>query len=59
MDLYAEFESIVKALDAARIQFAVCGGFAMAVHGVARATKDIDLLVPPEETERIIHTLKP
>ena len=45
-DLFNEFRSLVAALDRNQIDYALCGGLAMAVHGRARATVDIDLLLP-------------
>jgi hypothetical protein len=44
-DLYEEFKSIVSALERANIDYAVCGGLAIAVWGAPRATVDIDLLI--------------
>jgi len=40
---------VVDALDTQRIDYALAGALALAVHGVARATTDIDLLVRPED----------
>jgi len=37
---------IVAALNERRLEYALCGGLAMAVHGFVRATVDIDLFVP-------------
>lgn len=45
LDLIAELEGLVAAFDAAGIEYALCGGLALAVHGHPRATMDIDLLV--------------
>jgi hypothetical protein len=50
-DLYEEFKSIVSALEEHGIDYAVCGGLAMAVHGAPRATVDIDLLMLAENLE--------
>ena len=50
-DLYEEFRSIVSALTEHEIDYAVCGGLAMAVHGAPRATVDIDLLILGERLE--------
>jgi len=50
-DLYEEFKSIVSALERANIDYAVCGGLAMAVWGAPRATVDIDLLILAEAQE--------
>ena len=44
MDLFAEVIALTVALDAAAVDYAICGGVALAIHGAPRATKDIDLL---------------
>jgi len=44
--------TVVRALDADEIEYALVGGLAVAVWGAPRATKDIDLLVLPEDIER-------
>ena len=36
---------IIAALDDADVEFALCGGLAMAAHGFIRATEDIDLII--------------
>lgn len=48
MDLVDELHAVSRALSAAGISFAVCGGIAVTIHGATRTTKDIDLL--PEGT---------
>jgi hypothetical protein len=58
MDIYAEFVGIVRLLQGANVEFAVCGGFAMALHGLPRFTEDIDLLVKSDAVERIVELLK-
>lgn len=45
LDLYTEFRSIVGALESAEVDYAIVGALALAIHGVARATKDVDVLV--------------
>jgi hypothetical protein len=52
-DLYEEFKSIIAALEERGIDYAVCGGLAMAVHGLARATVDIDLLILGEDVDAV------
>lgn len=52
MDLLTELESLLRELEASRVRYALTGGLALAVHGVVRATVDVDLLVPEEEIER-------
>ena len=47
MDAFSEFQLLVAELRNRKIDYALCGGIAMAVHGYPRATIDIDLLVPP------------
>jgi hypothetical protein len=54
LDLYDEFRTLVAALEQYSIDYALCGGIAMAVHGAARATIDIDLVVQPESLETLI-----
>ena len=52
-DLYDEFKSIISALSERGIDYTVCGGLAMAVHGLARATVDIDLLILADDLEAV------
>lgn len=47
LDLYAEFEGIIRSLARERIPYALCGGLALALYSTARATLDIDFLIPP------------
>lgn len=54
LDLIAELEAVLDALEAASIEYALCGGLAVAVHGHPRATQDIDLLVRPEDVPRVL-----
>ncbi len=54
MDIYEEFRSLLKILNAKDAQYAVCGGFAVAFHGYVRATKDIDLLIPESIIDEIV-----
>ncbi|MFM9904126.1 MAG: hypothetical protein ACKVQJ_06080 [Pyrinomonadaceae bacterium] len=51
--LLDEFKAITGALNDAGIEYAVCGGWAMAIHGLPRATMDIDLLVLAGDVEKI------
>jgi hypothetical protein len=50
--LLEEFKSITEALNDAGIDYAVCGGWAMAIHGLTRATIDIDLLILADDLDR-------
>lgn len=53
VDVYAEFVTLVRALDEARVEYALCGALALAVYGAPRATKDIDLLARKDDADRI------
>ena len=50
--LLDELSNIISALDDGGIEYAVCGGLAMAIHGFARATLDIDILIQVGSLER-------
>lgn len=50
--LLDEFIGIVNALNEREMDYAVCGGWAMAIHGFPRATTDIDILILAEDFER-------
>lgn len=51
--LLEEFKSITKALNEAGVDYAVCGGWAMAIHGLPRATIDIDLMIAAGDLDRV------
>lgn len=51
--LLEEFKSITQALNDAGIEYAVCGGWAMAIHGLPRGTIDIDLLIRAADLDRV------
>lgn len=53
VDLYDELLRLAEALARHGIEYALCGGMALAVHGHPRFTKDIDLLVRDEDLEKI------
>ncbi len=59
LDLYEEFRGVVRALEDAKIPYAVCGGLALAIHLQPRATVDIDLLVLPGNLEKAKALLQP
>jgi len=46
--LLNEFVQLTKTLESNAIDYAICGGLAMTIHGFVRATLDIDLLVLAE-----------
>ncbi len=54
LDLYDELRALATSLDEEQIDYALCGGLAMAVYGAPRATVDIDLLLPGESVRRAL-----
>ena len=59
MSLLAELEAVLDALERGVIRYAVCGGVAVNVHGVVRATRDLDLLVEGVDIPTILELVKP
>ncbi len=57
-DIYAELKRIINALNENDVEYAVCGGWAMAIHGVPRATIDIDLLISADSLEKVFEIAK-
>ena len=49
MDIADEFVRVLKAVQASGLEYAACGGFALAARGIVRATQDIELLVRRED----------
>jgi hypothetical protein len=52
MDLFEEFSQLVSEFNRENIDYALCGGLAMAVYAFPRATLDIDILIEPESLEK-------
>src|SRR5712671_405292 len=50
-------EAIVKALNAAKVQYLIVGGVAVVAHGYERLTKDLDLVIGLEP-ENIVRGLR-
>lgn len=50
--LLDELSQLISALDDGGIEYAVCGGLALTIHGFPRATFDIDVLIRPESLEK-------
>ncbi len=51
MKLREELLKIAECFDRSGIDYALCGGLAVVVHGYPRFTKDIDILIRPEELD--------
>ncbi|CAN5594848.1 hypothetical protein BH24ACI2_BH24ACI2_15280 [soil metagenome] len=52
-DIFDEFQNLIARINQEQIDYAVCGGWAMAIHGSPRATVVIDLLVLSENLEQV------
>ena len=50
--LLDELSQLVSALNENEIEYAVCGGLALTIHGFSRATFDIDILIKSESLEK-------
>ncbi|MBI4668819.1 MAG: hypothetical protein HY747_06490 [Elusimicrobia bacterium] len=42
-----DFADLIEALDKHRVEFVIVGAYAVAFHGYARGTKDLDILIRP------------
>jgi len=58
LDLFDELRSLVADLAERQVDYALCGGLAMAVYGTPRATVDIDLLVPEDSLEAVVQVAR-
>lgn len=53
VDFFQELKDLVIALESRKIDYALCGGVALAIHGAPRATQDIDLLLLRKDIDRL------
>jgi len=51
MDLLDELKKVVDRLEAEKIEYALCGGLALAVYALPRATLDIDIMIEQDSLE--------
>lgn len=58
MDILKEFIRIVDCLNAQGIDYALCGGLAVALHGYPRFTGDIDILLLRDDLPSVKEALK-
>lgn len=58
LDIYDEFSQLVKEFEENSIDYALCGGLAVSVHGFLRATVDIDFVVLVESVNEIRSVVK-
>jgi hypothetical protein len=59
VDFFEELKRLIGALEGAGLDYALCGGVALAIHGAPRATQDIDLLLRPEDVPRLREVVFP
>ena len=60
MDLLDELKKLITKLNEEKIEYALCGGLAMAIYALPRATLDIDILIEAsslETTRRAVYDL--
>ncbi len=53
MDLIEELSNLVSKLKQERIEFALCGGLAMAIYAFPRATMDIDIMIEQDSVSKV------
>jgi hypothetical protein len=54
MNLYEELRGLIVALSEGGVEYGVCGGIALALHGLPRATRDIDILIQKRDLQRAL-----
>ncbi len=57
MDLLDELRKLIKQFDEQHIEYALCGGLAMAVYALPRATLDIDVLIEDASISKVKETV--
>jgi hypothetical protein len=56
--LLTELKTVTRALNENSIEYAVCGGLALSIHGFSRATFDLDVLIREESLENAFATVR-
>ncbi len=54
LDIYDELRKLIALLDEHQVNYALCGGLAMAIHARPRSTIDIDMLILSESLEKVL-----
>ncbi len=52
VNIRTELANIIETLNANDVPYALCGGFAVIVHGYVRATQDVDILILEADLDR-------
>ena len=58
LDILDELRDLVAVFDERELDYALCGGMAMGVYGLARTTIDIDLLILSDSLEEVLAIAK-
>jgi hypothetical protein len=58
MDIYEELNGLIELLSNSKIDYALCGGIAVAFYGYPRFTRDIDLLIRREQLDDVLELVK-
>lgn len=58
MDLFEEFLILAAKFESENVEYALCGGLAMAVYAFPRATLDIDIMIESETLEKVKNIVK-
>jgi hypothetical protein len=58
MDLLIELKKLIKAFEKNKIDYALCGGLALAIYARPRATLDIDIMVEPDMIGKVKKTVE-
>jgi hypothetical protein len=53
MDLFDELKTILARLESEGVEYALCGGLAMAVYAFPRSTLDIDLMIDQADMNKV------
>lgn len=56
--LVEDMMKIIKVFDENKIDYGLCGGLAVSIHGHIRYTKDIDIIIKPDDLEKAKHVLE-
>ena len=59
VNIVDELHAVAAALVNAGVRHAVCGGVAVTVYGATRSTKDIDILIAPEDLPQAMDLVRP
>jgi len=59
MDIIEELKGVVAGLADAGVDYALCGGLAMAVYAMPRATLDIDLMIQVDSLDEAARAIEP